>query len=978
MVESRPQLKKNSVDILMRLATPTIQTKDEARKLIDMALLSIGLSNAFYESCNMLISGLARRNPVLAWETFQLVFNLPTNVGSLQKQSSPLPPKFVFESFESLVSTISHPKNLKKLEKADGLHDLFTDMVTFAIDRDLRAPWQLLKSMARYSKTENEIKRSISVLDRVNGMKDISAYVELFLNSANLGNVGLCHQIYDIISAQIDHLSEKDYIRIIMDTTQKGFAQLTWKIYKTGKNMAEKHKGVVEIAIRQGTFMSDPEVKADLLQLITSLTRDDRTDWQIVTFTKATLLLISVHRIAEALNLFQEAEKRYQKIQLLSKAERHRSTDVAYKTLLNAIIHTKAKHGQPLHAVLPHYEEMARLNMPPDLRTYTTLIVSYSSEHPLFANRLLDDMNRYNIQPDSYVYTALMNGYFDSGKIKEACEIINIMRAKKLKISLLTYNTLVAGFSKAGNFKEARSVLNEMRQHNVNPDTVTYNGLLNGYLVRSMWPEANALLGEMKQLHIPRNAATFNTLIRAHTQFEGGDPSQVSKLISEMSASQYNLSPDRNTYNALLNYLCLQRDWNAVVSHLEKWSDPSVKPSLRVDGMSFTIALKAMGDANALDEADRLLDAILKRNISAIKMAAFSSLIRSAGRKHDLERAKRYYEIYSQFGHSSNDALNGSMVSAFASVGDYNGAIDWVNSIMPGAAEGNAFQLEPSNEIERRMFEQPPISRATTYALMLLHARNGSKERVEAVHMQLKRLESFSFQLSKPTHLGEEVNTVMYTDDVAFSDSNLYAVNEANVLLQAYGLLGEWQQSLDIWKSLWKAPQDAGLLVPRSKISVSRPSSFSSLALREMYGVDRITVSVILDALVASRQWDVFASTWSTIRHSGFPLDGNNWLSYAEGLAKKGEEKSALQEMLLADRGMRRDGHEPVAKTFWSLIPLMKDGELVKIAWAVLVSEFPDLEGAVRTKLAGWGKEGGHIPDLDWRPPESLLKQLTE
>jgi hypothetical protein len=95
-------------------------------------------------------------------------------------------------------------------------------------------------------------------------------------------------------------------------------------------------------------------------------------------------------------------------------------------------------------------------------------------------------------------------------------------------------------------------------------------------------------------------------------------------------------------------------------------------------------------------------------------------------------------------------------------VGDYKAAVDWANNVLEGSGDGKCFTDGQARGIKNSAGKATSdsagssgssslefwsglteIGRASSYALMMVHAKTNSLEKMESVWKQLKRLESF-------------------------------------------------------------------------------------------------------------------------------------------------------------------------------------------------------------------------------------------
>ncbi|KAJ3210168.1 hypothetical protein HDU67_005600 [Dinochytrium kinnereticum] len=587
------------------------------------------------------------------------------------------------------------------------------------------------------------------------------------------------------------------------------------------------------------------------------------------------------------------------------------------------------------------FDEVRSTGFVPSTEVYTALvrIIGYfrSNELP----RLLEDMRRNNVPRNEKLYSSFASVL---SKASISCDfVLDEMRQDGVVPTTYIYNGLLSALLKRGEIQKGRDLMETMKKEGIHPDTTTYNILLEGCLSRGKWDEADGLLSEMDAAGIKKDVVTVNTLISANARREGGDPRQGQVLFDTMLKPPANLRPNRNTYNGLLRCHLALKEWSQAESLIKSLE---IHPSLtmRPDGRIYDTYLRSLAEESAASsqpaplaaQIDRALTSMRSRGVSA-QVSTLAALIRSAGKRRNIGDAKRYHSLLaSQTLFSDSDSVNSAMITAFDACGDYVGAVRWADSTVPGSGTGDAdvTTLKQAGKVVQ-------IGRVSTYALMVAHARAKNEKLVNAVWEQLKRLEEGYVTASKER-----------------KGRAGYSVNEANAFIQAYNYLGNLEGAMTMWRTCFqiRASEAESEMVDNARMV---KSSLPGVDLVDRYGVDRITVSLILDTVGMNGTLPALQALWSEIVQSRFPVDVNNWVSYLEGLARFGADKEVV-DIIRGPAGLRSQVRVS-EKVFWSVLPLIKDQECAKEIWGILMKDFPDLKEGVSGKIANYLAENAWL-----------------
>lgn len=145
----------------------------------------------------------------------------------------------------------------------------------------------------------------------------------------------------------------------------------------------------------------------------------------------------------------------------------------------NALIKLMTRQRMPDDAVRI-YKKMIQNGVEPSIHTYVMIMKSYFQTRNYDMGRAVwDEMIQKGCCPDDNSYTVLIGGLISQGRVGEACEYLEEMMEKGMKIPQLDFNKFAADFSRAGK----PDILEEMAQK------MKFAGKFQLYNVFARWAE---------------------------------------------------------------------------------------------------------------------------------------------------------------------------------------------------------------------------------------------------------------------------------------------------------------------------------------------------------------------------------------------------------------------------------------------------------------------------------------------------------
>jgi len=203
---------------------------------------------------------------------------------------------------------------------------------------------------------------------------------------------------------------------------------------------------------------------------------------------------------------------------------KHRNT-ILYTTLIKGCGREK-----DLSAALELFQEMPLEGVPRNTITYNSIIDACVNCNDLsMAESIICEMTRpgCSVKPDLITFSTLLKGYCQSMKLDKALEVVQGIKARKIRCDELVYNTLMDGCVKANDIATGLGLFEEMIQNGLRPSAITHSILARLLHRRSECPgDVSELISQLyKQLGIEKP----NRCERG-SGFEGGSKGQTHKL----------------------------------------------------------------------------------------------------------------------------------------------------------------------------------------------------------------------------------------------------------------------------------------------------------------------------------------------------------------------------------------------------------------------------------------------------------------
>lgn len=214
--------------------------------------------------------------------------------------------------------------------------------------------------------------------------------------------------------------------------------------------------------------------------------------------------------------------------------------------------------------------------------------------------RLIQEMRNNKIEVDSVIHNTALATCVSADQVDQGRMLLEEMVKSDGVADVITYNTLMKGYAKAGRMEHCFELFELLQQRNIAPSQVTYGILLDGCINENLLDRAAQVFNQMVSGGCPMNTVLFTTLIKGFAR--AGDVDQAMKVYEQMR------------------------------------SERSVPPDL----ITFSILIKANCDSDRLEEALKLLEAMLGLGLRPDEVV-FNNLLAGCARQVNAELGKRLY-----------------------------------------------------------------------------------------------------------------------------------------------------------------------------------------------------------------------------------------------------------------------------------------------------------------------------------------------
>ncbi|CAL5413056.1 unnamed protein product [Camellia sinensis] len=296
------------------------------------------------------------------------------------------------------------------------------------------------------------------------------------------------------------------------------------------------------------------------------------------------------------------------------------------KVACDAILHCLCSNSLP-REVASFFRKIEGRGYLPDSSTFnivmTCLINGLDLEE---ACDILDSLTEKGLKLGFNTYLALTEILYKVGRVVEGDWYLNQMLRDGLVPNVFSYNMIIDCFSKAKMIDRASETFREMCQRGIGPNLVTLNTLISGYCKAGEVGKARELLEMLLQHGFKPDIFTFSSIIdglcRVHKIEDAFD------CFSEMV--EWGVTPNAITYNILIRSLCIIGDVARSMKLLKKMQADGISP----DVFSFNALIQSYCKMNKIEKAQKVLVTMLRLDLTPdnFTYSAFIKVLCESGR----------------------------------------------------------------------------------------------------------------------------------------------------------------------------------------------------------------------------------------------------------------------------------------------------------------------------------------------------------
>ncbi|XP_073020092.1 uncharacterized protein [Primulina eburnea] len=215
------------------------------------------------------------------------------------------------------------------------------------------------------------------------------------------------------------------------------------------------------------------------------------------------------------------------------------------------------------------------------------------------AHNLLMQMELRGCIADAISYSTIINGYCNIEELQLMLKLFDTMRQKGVKPNRFTFNSVILFLCKNGKVMDAEKILREMMCEGVFPDNVVYTTLIDGFRKIGNVGSSFRMYEEMQTLKIVPDFIAYTALICCLCQ--NGKVLEADNLFRAMI--NIGLKADEFTYTTLIDGYCKAGDIKMAFSLHNEMIQMGLVPNI----VTYTALVDGLCKHGEVDTASELL-----------------------------------------------------------------------------------------------------------------------------------------------------------------------------------------------------------------------------------------------------------------------------------------------------------------------------------------------------------------------------------
>ncbi|KAJ3037573.1 hypothetical protein HK097_003470, partial [Rhizophlyctis rosea] len=366
--------------------------------------------------------------------------------------------------------------------------------------------------------------------------------------------------------------------------------------------------------------------------------------------------------------------------------------------------------------------------------------------------RWRDEMRKRGFKPSVQTYTIILNAYMKSGNLDSAAEVLNEMRKEGIQPTVVTYNVFLQGLVNAGQFEEAELLAKDMDRNGVEWNEYTWPTVMHGYIRFGRWEDARRVMEMIQGMAGEQGFSTVAVVgykikecLRDGKVREAEE--ELWKWYDEVkTAKAYSLDNERSLLNMVVDGYLQVGEYESAKRVVERVNREGKVSDFRTNNV-FLLFYAGRG---MFGEFDKFLEELEAKGEGCSPEYVYTAALKAAKKIKDRDLVRKYHNALEATGIVLDSGSFAADISALTSVRDFDTAARMVKQ-----AEGVV---------------KPDIMLHNT--IVDFWAKQGKAREMERAYMQMLR----------PTDpFATPVTPDLFT---------------ASVLINGYGIAGEWSKAL--------------------------------------------------------------------------------------------------------------------------------------------------------------------------------------